>query len=206
MAFDAEEDVAAALLTSIRSSPIATVISNPRLPDNPLVAVNAAFCALTGYAEGEILGRNCRFLAGAQTETWLTDKIRDGVRRRVPVLVEILNYRKDGAPFRNAVLVAPVFGGEGELEYFLGSQVELSEDAASPSASRRARAVETVRTLSPRQREILGEIAAGLRSKQIAWRLGLSEKTVKMHRAILFDRLGASNAADAVRVAVEAGL
>ena len=204
MAFDADEDVAAALLTSIRSSPIATVISNPRLPDNPLVAVNAAFCALTGYPEREILGRNCRFLAGDHTETWLTEKIRDGVRRKIPVLVELLNYKRDGTAFRNAVLVAPVFGADGELEYFLGSQVELAEEG--PTASRRARAVEAVRALSPRQREILGEIAAGFRSKQIAYRLGLSEKTVKMHRAILFDRLGASNAADAVRVAVEAGL
>jgi PAS domain S-box-containing protein len=182
------------------------VISDPRLPDNPIVAVNAAFCALTGYGEDEILGRNCRFLAGPATEPWLTDTIRQSTRRKSPVLVEILNYKRCGTPFRNAVLVAPIFGGGGELEYFIGSQVELGEESGCPSVLRRAHAAEVVKALSPRQREILQEIAAGYRTKQIAHHLGLSEKTVKMHRAILFDRLGTHNVADAIRVAVEAGL
>lgn len=66
--------------------------------------------------------------------------------------------------------------------------------------------MERVRGLSPRQLEILREIAGGYRSKQIAHRLALSEKTVKMHRGILFDRLGTTNVAEAVRSAVEAGL
>jgi len=201
-----DREEAAALFLSVRLSPIASVISDPRLPDNPIVAVNAAFCALTGYSEREILGRNCRFLAGPATEPWLTDSIRRSTRRKTPVLVEILNYKRDGTPFRNAVLVAPIFGGRGELEYFIGSQVEIGEDSPSPALLRRAHAAEVVKALSPRQREILQAIAAGYRTKQIAHRLSLSEKTVKMHRAILFDRLGASNVADAIRLAVEAGL
>lgn len=194
------------LLLGINYSPIATVISNPRLPDNPIIAVNSAFCALTGYSEDQILGRNCRFLAGPATEPWLTDSIRQSTRRRSPVLVEILNYKRDGTPFRNAVLVAPIFDVDGELEYFIGSQVELHDDSDCPSMARRAHAVEVVKALSPRQREILQQVAAGYRTKQIAWRLSLSEKTVKMHRAILLSRLGTSNVADAIRVAVEAGL
>src|SRR3712207_1979252 len=121
MAAPDEEGAGPALLRSIAASPIATVITDPRLPDNPVVAVNAAFCALTGYGEAEVLGRNCRFLAGPHTEPSLSETIRDAVRRRTPVLVEILNYKRDGTAFRNAVVVAPVFGAEGELEYFLGS-------------------------------------------------------------------------------------
>ena len=115
------------LLASIRISPIAAVISDPRLPLNPIVAVNDAFCALTGYPVDEIIGRNCKFLAGPATEPWLTERISAGVRERHPVLVEILNYKRDRTPFRNAVLVAPVFDADGELEYFLGSQVELTD-------------------------------------------------------------------------------
>ena len=72
------------LLESIANSPIATVISNPRRPDNPLEAANAAFCALTGYAESEIVGRNCRFLAGEATEPWITDQIRAAIGARRP--------------------------------------------------------------------------------------------------------------------------
>ncbi len=194
------------LLASIKVSPIAAVISDPRLPSNPIVAVNNAFCQLTGYPVDEIIGRNCKFLAGPATEPWLTERISAGVRERRPVLVEILNYKRDQTSFRNAVLVAPVFDARGELEYFLGSQVELPDDAVGPLSARHAQAVAVVKTLSPRQREILQRIAAGYRSKQIAWQLSLSEKTVKMHRSLMFQKLGTTNIADAIRVAVEAGL
>lgn len=194
------------LRDSIVLSPIASVVSDPRVPDNPIIAVNQAFCDLTGYAADQILGRNCRFLAGPATEPWLTQRISQGTRDRKATLVEILNYKRDGRPFRNAVLVAPVFTSDGELEYFLGSQVELDEDAVGPSSSRHHHAVEVVRTLSPRQREVLQQIAAGYRSKQISWNLSLSEKTVKMHRGLILEKIGTHNIADAIRLAVEAGL
>ena len=190
----------------IRSSPIASVISDPRLADNPIVACNQAFIDLTGFSEDEVVGRNCRFLAGPATEPWLTDSIREGVSEKRPVIVEILNYKKDGTPFRNAVMVAPIFDEEEELLYFLGSQVELAEDATGPSLTRRVRASEKIRDLSPRQLEVLQLVANGLRNKQIAWELGLSEKTVKMHRGIAMDKLGVQTSADMIRLAVEAGI
>lgn len=194
------------LAESIRLSPIATVLSNPRLPDNPIVAANSAFCELTGYSEDEIVGRNCRFLAGPDTEPWLTERIRQTLRDLRPSLTEILNYKKNGSPFRNAVLIAPLFGAAGEVAWFLGSQVEVEAGSGAPLALRQRRAAGLASTLSPRQREVLGEMAAGQRNKQIAWRLGLSEKTVKMHRALLLDKLGVKTTADAIRLAVEAGL
>jgi len=190
----------------IENSPIASVVSNPRLADNPIVAVNDAFQTLTGYDRGFIVGRNCRFLAGKATEPWLTEEIRRGVRQQRSVLVEILNYKKDGTPFQNAVLVAPLFDEEGELEYFLGSQVEIDADAPSLAKARRMRAVEIVKDLSKRQREVLQFIAKGLLNKQIAHELGLSERTIKMHRSILMKRLDVPSAADMVRLAVEAGM
>lgn len=161
---------------------------------------------LTGYSEEEIVGRNCRFLAGPGTEPWLTEMIREGVRDRKPVLVEILNYKKDGTPFRNAVVVAPIFDEDGELEYFHGSQVELEDSVQSPSATRRARAAEKIKDLSKRQLEVLTMVAAGLRNKQIAYELGLSEKTIKMHRGLAMEKLGSKNSADMIRLAVEAGI
>ena len=195
-----------ALAQSIRLSPIATVLSNPRLPDNPIIAANAAFCALTGYGESDIVGRNCRFLAGPNTEPWLTERIRQSLRDLRPSLTELLNYKKDGTAFRNAVLIAPLFGADGEVAWYLGSQVEVDPGSAAPLALRQQRAAGLAAALSPRQREVLKEMAAGQRNKQIAWRLGLSEKTVKMHRALLLDKLGVRTTADAIRLAVEAGL
>jgi len=194
------------LVETVGYSPIATVLSNPRKPDNPLEVANQAFCDLTGYPEGEILGRNCRFLSGSATEPWLTERIREGVRNRKPVLVDILNYKRDGTPFRNAVLVTPLFDTSGDLAWFLGSQVELGMESSAVFAGRRERAVMAVKTLPPRQRQVLELIAKGLLNKQIAWELKISEKTVKMHRALLMERLGVPTSADLIRLAVEAGL
>lgn len=194
------------LFASIEMSPIATVISNPRLPDNPVVASNAAFSALTGYGKDEIIGRNCRFLAGKDTEEWMTQRIRDAVRSLNPTLCELLNYRKDGTPFRNAVLVAPILDPEGGAAWFIGSQVDVGLGADAPLALRQHHAERRVKALSQRQRQVLREMAQGYRNKQIAWRLSLSEKTVKMHRQLLLGNLGVSTTADAIRIAVEAGL
>jgi PAS domain S-box-containing protein len=197
---------ASQLLDAIGSSPFASVVSNPRRDDNPIEIANGAFCTLTGYSEAEAVGRNCRFLAGKSTEPWLTERIRDAVHTRRPILVDILNYRRDGTAFRNGVMITPLFGEQGELEWFLGSQVDLGEDSASLFSVRRERAAALVRTLPPRQRQVLERLSQGLLNKQIAWQLKISEKTVKMHRAHLLERLGVGSSAEAIRIAVEAGL
>jgi PAS domain S-box-containing protein len=194
------------IIQSVLASPLAMVVTNPRAPDNPIEVANAAFCNLTGYAEREILGRNCRFLAGEQTESWVSDQLRGAIQRRRPVLVDILNYRRDGTPFRNGVMIAPVFGESGELLYFFGSQVDLGSDDPMALSARRTRAEGMVSTLPQRQREVLAGMANGLLNKQIAHELGIAEKTVKMHRALLLERLGVRTSAEAIRLAVEAGL
>ena len=192
------------LKAMIATSPIAAVISNPHLPDNPIVECNDAFAALTGYQPDEIIGRNCRFLTGPGTEAELSDTLRRAIRARRAALVEILNYKKDGTPFRNAVLVAPLFGPDGELEYFLGSQMEV-DGADDRTDDRRDAARARIAALTPRQREVLLLMAEGLLNKQIAWKLGLSERTIKMHRSALLRSLGLETTADAIRLAVEAG-
>jgi len=193
------------LLDSIGISPVATVVTNPRRPDNPIEVANQPFLALTGYGEQDVVGRNCRFLAGGGTEPWVTAQLVAGIHERRPVLVEILNYRKDGSAFRNGVMVTPLFDANGDLEYFLGSQVELG-DREGLLASRRARSAEWVKALSKRQREILAAMSRGHLNKQIAFALGIAEKTVKMHRALMLERLGVGTSAEAIRLAVEAGL
>ena len=199
----------------IDASPIAAVISDPRLVDNPIIACNSAFEELTGYCREEIVGRNCRFLSGPGTEPGLSEEIRQAVRERRPVLVEILNYKKDGTPFRNAVLVAPIFDEEGALEYFLGSQVEVpdatlraqgADSNGEDPVNRRTQARALVDALPRRQQQVLAGMAAGKLNKQIAYELGITQSTVKMHRAAVMTALGVKAGADAIRIAVEAGL
>lgn len=186
----------------ITNSKVAAVVSDPRLPDNPIVACNEAFIALTGYSREEILGRNCRFLRGERTEPELTAMLRDAIADCRPVMVELINYRKDGAAFRNAVMIAPLFGENGELRYFLGSQMRIDDTGAS----RNALARDAVGKLTRRQRQILEAMARGQLNKQIAYDLSLTERTVKMHRAAMLRALGARTNAEAIRTAIEAGL
>lgn len=191
---------------SVGASPLAMVVTNPRRPDNPIEVANEAFCMLTGYAEREIVGRNCRFLAGERTEPSGRTQLRSAVLEARPVLVDILNYRRDGSQFRNGVMVAPLFDDDGQLAFFLGSQVDLGLDEDAALSIRRARAVTLVNQLPQRQREVLEGMAKGLLNKQIAYQLGIAEKTVKMHRVLLLERLGGVTSAEAIRIAVEAGL
>ena len=103
-------------------------------------------------------------------------------------------------------MLAPLFDADGKIEYFVGSQIEIPRTDDSITVIRQQQAAALVDTLSPRQREILKLMAQGYRTKQIAYMLTLSEKTVQMHRMLLFKKLSTSNAADAVRIAVEAGI
>lgn len=188
-------------LDLIAQGTVASVLSDPRQPDNPIVACNDAFLTLTGYGRDEVVGRNCRFLSGPDTEPTLTQRLRDAIRDRAPTIVEILNYRKDGTTFRNAVMVAPMFDEQGQLQYFLGSQMEVADNSSAHRDTARGR----IEDLTPRQHQILTGMAAGKLNKQIAWELELSERTIKMHRSALFRTLGVRTSAEAIRMAVEAG-
>ena len=189
----------------IENSLVAAVVTDPRLPDNPIIECNQAFLSLTGYAREEVIGRNCKFLRGEETEAQQTEQLRQAVKSGQPAMVDILNYRKDGTAFRNAVMIAPIFDGEGGICYFLGTQVEVNGEASPMAPGKREQAQERIGALSDRQRQILLEMAAGKLNKQIAWELNLSERTIKMHRAAVLKALGVRTSADAIRVAVEAG-
>jgi PAS domain S-box-containing protein len=186
----------------ISNSNVAAVVSDPRQRDNPIVACNEAFIQLTGYAREEIVGRNCRFLRGGRTEPDKTELLRLAVRESRPTMVELTNYRKDGSPFRNAVMIAPLFDDDGELVYFLGSQIAIEDSDENRSAKARS----LVESLSPRQRQIIEMLAKGHLNKQIAYELDLTERTIKMHRAALLKSLDVRTVAEAIRIAVEAGL
>ena len=200
-----DKDSLANLTAMITHSPVPFTICNPRLDDNPIVACNTAFVELTGYDESEIIGRNCRFLAGEDTDSDQTQLIVNAVRKHEPVLVRILNYKKDGTSFNNALMIAPIFDDEGELTYYLGSQMEVSS-VNNISSERQVAAIKLIDLLSPQQKRVLSQVAKGYRNKQIAHNLQISVSTVKMHRAKALAKMNLSTSAEAIRVAVEAGL
>ncbi|MXO64135.1 LuxR C-terminal-related transcriptional regulator [Qipengyuania oceanensis] len=193
------------LLASIHLSPLATIITDFRQPDNPIIGANEAFCHLTGYAFNEVIGRNCRFLSGPDTEAEGKHLLSKAIADGRPALAEITNYRKDGSSFCNAVMMAPIKNAAGMVTHFIGTQM-LVRDGTDTEHLRRRRAKRLVGGLTPRQLQVLQLLTNGLRNHDIGVRLNLSEATVKLHRSNLLKKLGANSPGEAVRIALEAGV
>jgi PAS domain S-box-containing protein len=102
------------------------VLSDPSLPDNPIVYCSDGFCKLTGYKRQFVLGRNCRFLQGPGTDQAAVDIIRQGVSEGRDISVCLLNYRADGTPFWNQFFVAALRDAEGNVVNFVGVQCEVN--------------------------------------------------------------------------------
>ena len=166
------------LRESIHRTPIATIITDNLAADNPIVEANDAFVALTGYPAEEIVGRNCRFLAGRGTELEAQSVLRKAVVEGKPAIVEITNYRKDGSPFRNAVMLAPICGDDGSVAMFIGSQMEIATVARATAFAGLAHA--NLFRADAQASANVGADGDGYRNKQIGGFLGIEEKTVKM--------------------------
>ncbi len=108
-----------------KSFPFSIAISDPSLDDNPLVYINDAFEKLTGYSRGAIIGRNCRFLQGPDTDPETVAKLRHAVVNSEEVEVEIYNYRADGEGFWNRLMLGPIADEDGVVRYFVGIQQSM---------------------------------------------------------------------------------
>lgn len=103
------------------------VITDPSLPDNPIVFASQGFLTLTGYSLDNVLGRNCRFLQGPRTDPRAVAKIRKAVEDGYDTSVCLLNYRIDGSTFYNQFFVAPLRDGDGNVVNFVGVQCQVSD-------------------------------------------------------------------------------
>ncbi|KAG4938833.1 hypothetical protein GLYMA_16G096600v4 [Glycine max] len=103
------------------------VISDPRLPDNPIIFASDSFLELTEYTREEILGRNCRFLQGPETDQATVSRIRDAIREQREITVQLINYTKSGKKFWNLFHLQPMRDQKGELQYFIGVQLDGSD-------------------------------------------------------------------------------
>lgn len=133
-------------------SPFAIVITDPNLPDNPIIYVNRAFERVTQYTADYALGRNCRFLQGEKTDGKEIQRLRDGMARGDDVSVDIVNYRADGSSFTNRLLIAPLFNDDGDIVNYLGIQRVLPDEQPTGAAARRN---------DPVERELRSDLADG---------------------------------------------
>ena len=124
---DAEHGKGDPFAAAIRATRMAMIITDPREPDNPIVFVNDAFLRLSGYSRDEIMGTNCRFLQGPDTDRGAVRQVREAIDETRDISIDLLNYRKDGTPFWNALYMSPVVNEADELQFFFASQMDVTD-------------------------------------------------------------------------------
>lgn len=120
---DHKDDI---FFAAIEMTRMPMLVTDPRQADNPIVFANRAFISMSGYEPHELIGHNCRFLQGPSTDKASIAAIREAIALESQVHMEILNYRKDGSSFWNALFISPVYDASGALIYFFASQLDVS--------------------------------------------------------------------------------
>lgn len=133
------------------------VIADANHPNHPIIYYNSAFERITGYSQDEILGHNCRFLQGPDTDPASVEQIRHALQQKRECRVVLKNYRKDGTPFWNELAISPVQDGSGQLTHFIGVQADITERKQTDEVLLRAQLAETAKLelekeISERQR------------------------------------------------------
>jgi len=107
------------------------VVTDPSLPDNPIVYATQGFLNLTGYTLDQVLGRNCRFLQGPETDPKAVEKIRRSIEEGSDMSVCLLNYRVDGSTFWNQFFIAALRDASGNITNYVGVQCKVSDQYAA---------------------------------------------------------------------------
>jgi PAS domain S-box-containing protein len=107
------------------------VVTDPSLPDNPIVYATQGFLNLTGYTLDQVLGRNCRFLQGPETDPKAVEKIRRSIEEGSDMSVCLLNYRVDGTTFWNQFFIAALRDASGNITNYVGVQCKVSDQYAA---------------------------------------------------------------------------
>jgi two-component system cell cycle response regulator len=102
-------------------------IADAGQPDMPIIWVNPAFERLTGYEADEVVGRNCRFLQGEDTDQVGLALVRAALEKREGCVVTLRNYRKDGSPFWNELSLSPIAGADSKVTHYLAQLVDVSD-------------------------------------------------------------------------------
>jgi PAS domain S-box-containing protein len=103
------------------------VVTDPGKPGHPVIYASPGFTRLTGYAQEDIVGRNCRLLQGVGTDRAVVLTLGRAIAQGRACSCDLLNYRKDGTEFWNTVSVSPVLDAGGHVTNFVGTMTDVTE-------------------------------------------------------------------------------
>ncbi|GGC89259.1 hypothetical protein GCM10011396_40570 [Undibacterium terreum] len=112
---------------ALESTSDGVLICDAMSPDMPIISVNQAFEKVTGYLSQEVIGKNCRFLQGKDTQQIGLVDIRAALRDKSEGRAVLHNYRKDGTPFWNSLRISPVRDTDGTVTHFVGTLTDISD-------------------------------------------------------------------------------
>ncbi|KAK3075896.1 hypothetical protein LTR53_000325 [Teratosphaeriaceae sp. CCFEE 6253] len=101
-------------------------LTDPSRPDNPIVFASEEFTRTTQYGMGYVIGRNCRFLQGPKTNPNSVRRLAEACVAGKELTEVFVNYRRDGSPFMNLLMIAPLYDSRGTIRYYIGAQVDCS--------------------------------------------------------------------------------
>lgn len=174
--------------------------------DGIVVSWNARAHALYGWTRDEAVGNHIAELTVPAEQRAFAEEIIGGCRRGESWQGPFRLCRKDGSLFTPFVKCSPIIDADARTIGIVGVSIDISDpqlaeavrglvDGHQPTGRR-------TRTLSPREREVLGLLARGLTGEQIAERLVLSPETVRTHIRNAREKLGASTRVEAVTMAL----
>ncbi|MEG4441962.1 PAS domain S-box protein [Microcoleus sp. AT9_B5] len=111
---------------AITATSTGVTISDATDPENPIIYCNPAFERMTGYRRQEIIGKNCQFLQGSDTDPAAVERIREALQTESECKVILKNYRKDGTAFWNCFSISPVRDRMGKLTHFIVVQRDIT--------------------------------------------------------------------------------
>lgn len=196
------------LRDSMSNHPSAMVLSDPNLPDNPLVYVNDAFEQITLYSRDAVLGKNCRFLQCDDTDSAARRKLAEAIENEREVTADLINEKADGTRFLNRVVIAPLRGTDGKVHAFLGIQSEIAGEEADQETSLGAQSEQMLMELQHRVKNHLAMVVSLIRlqsKKDITKESfdALSQRVQSL--ALLYEELSPSGVVDRASDTLPAG-
>ena len=124
---------------AVRRTRMPMLVTDATLPGNPIVFANRSFVKLSGYSMDELLGQDPHFMNGGGTDPEAIRRYEAAILEERDETLEILQYRKDGSPFRAMLFASPIDDGQGTVTNHFLSYLDIT---------RRYDAEESLRTLT----------------------------------------------------------